>query len=338
MEDAVEENNLDIAALIGLKETWQAANVAASIGQALVATTLAAKNNAQDDYDEAVTDYAGFTPTEEEEEDGAEAVAGLLSVTEGLQGELDAAEATETGSAETAGSTENRDAAHIDYACKNCSASSDSGAAGGELVVQCGGTFQSNESTDYSSYSQSLASLEADVDDNLTTKNARSLTKAAKYLLKVEYNQIQKYLGYAVTNANLDQDVSNEALTSTDYSEYASEASEAVMTQAEIVTAMENGNSDLDESAHGVTGATASKAYTWINQLRLVYGRAAGNLAGDGDGTGDVDSFEYKAQQTGATGYADWVTDAGNMVAKLKLYLDTFNTLSGGTGVGEIGT
>lgn len=157
-------------------------------------------------------------------------------------------------------------------------------------------------------------------------------------MLKVEYNQIQKYLGYAVANANLDEDVDKETLTSTDYSEYASEASEAVMTQAQIITAMENGNEDLDESAHGVTGETASKAYTWINQLRLVYGRAAGNVSGDGDGTGDVDSFEYKAQQTGNAGYADWVTDAGTMVAKLKLYLDAFNVLSGGTGTGEIGT
>ena len=36
-------------------------------------------------------DYAGFAPTAEEEDDGAVAVAGLLSVTTGLFGELDAA-------------------------------------------------------------------------------------------------------------------------------------------------------------------------------------------------------------------------------------------------------
>jgi len=88
MAAAVESNNSAIAALIGLKDTWNQANVAASIGEALVASRLLAKNAAQDDADEAVIDYAGFAPTEEEEEEGEEAVAGLLSVTEGLFGEL----------------------------------------------------------------------------------------------------------------------------------------------------------------------------------------------------------------------------------------------------------
>jgi hypothetical protein len=99
-----------------------------------------------------VIDYAGFTPTAEGLDDGEVAVAGLLSVTSGLAGELDDAEETESGIASVAGSTANRDAAHVDYACKNCSSATDSGAPGANLVVQCGGTFQGAEATNYSAY------------------------------------------------------------------------------------------------------------------------------------------------------------------------------------------
>jgi len=49
----------------------------------------------------------------------------------------------------------------------NCSSAIDSGAAGANLVVNCGGTFQTTEATDYSAYTQTLQSLEDDVDDNL---------------------------------------------------------------------------------------------------------------------------------------------------------------------------
>jgi len=190
MDAAVESNNGAIAALIGLKDTWNQANVAASIGEALVASRLSAKNAAQDDYDEAVIDYAGFTPSEEEEEEGEEAVAGLLSVTEGVFGQLEDAEATESGEVSTAGSTSDRNAKHIDYASKNCSASADSGAAGAGLVVECGGSFQNAESYDYSSFSQSLAAYESSADDKAELQETARLTSAAKKLLAVEYSNI----------------------------------------------------------------------------------------------------------------------------------------------------
>lgn len=176
MDAAVEANNSAIAALIGLKDTWNQANVAASIGEALVASRLSAKNAAQDDYDQAVIDYAGYAPTEEEEEEGEEAVAGLLSVTEGLSGELGDAEATESGEAATAGSTANRNAAHVDYASKNCSSSADGGSAGAGLVVECGGTFQGAESYDYESFSQSLAAYETSADDKAELQETARLT------------------------------------------------------------------------------------------------------------------------------------------------------------------
>jgi len=77
---------------------------------------------------------------------------------------------------------------------------------------------------------------------------------------------------------------------------------------------MENGNNDLDETLTGETGATAAAMQSWVDALRLVYGKVTGvgtqaNEANDGNGN-DVDSQEWLAQQTGATGYADWVTDA----------------------------
>lgn len=98
-------------------------------------------------------DYAGFAPTEEEEDDGAVAVAGLLSVTTGLSEELNTAENTRDGLSSVTGSLLNYHAAYNDYASKNCSASSDSGSlAGGDLVVQCAGTYQNAEATDYSAY------------------------------------------------------------------------------------------------------------------------------------------------------------------------------------------
>lgn len=100
-----------------------------------------------------MTDYAGYAPTEEEIADGDVAIAGLLSVTTGLAGELDDAEETESGLASVAGSTLNRNAADIVYKCMNCSSAIDSGTADGEnLVVNCGGTFQTTEATDYSAY------------------------------------------------------------------------------------------------------------------------------------------------------------------------------------------
>lgn len=86
--------------------------------------------------------YAGFTPTEEGVDDGEVAIAGLLSVTTGLAGELETAEETRDGIVSVAGSLLYKNAAYTHYASMNCSASSDSGSAsGGDLVVQCGGTF-----------------------------------------------------------------------------------------------------------------------------------------------------------------------------------------------------
>jgi hypothetical protein len=105
---------------------------------------LNAKNLAQDDSDEAVTDYAGYAPNAEEEDDGDVAIPGLLSVTEGLNEELDDATTTESATLLDAvvGSTSMRDDAHINYACINCSASADAGTAGSDdFVCQCGGSF-----------------------------------------------------------------------------------------------------------------------------------------------------------------------------------------------------
>lgn len=87
---------------------------------------------------------------------------------------------------------------------------------------------------------------------------------------------------------------------------------------------MENGNDDLDETAHGLTGTADAKGFTMIAKLRLVYGRAAGNEANDGDGA-STDSQEFAIDQTGATGAADWVADATTAVEKLKAYLDLYN-------------
>jgi hypothetical protein len=154
---------------------------------------LNAKNLASDDADEALIDYSGFAPTADEIDDGAVAVAGLLSVTQGLQGELDDANDTEGDLVSVEGSTLYRNAAEILWACKNCSASADSGTVGSDpqdLVCQCAGTFQGNESFDFAAYTASLASLEATSDADLDTKDAKALDKAAKDLLRVEYMQI----------------------------------------------------------------------------------------------------------------------------------------------------
>lgn len=87
-------------------------------------------------------DYAGFTPTADGLADGEVASDGLLSVTTGLSGELDDANAILGGLVSVNGSTLKRNAAYIDYASKNCSASADSGSVTtGDLVVQCAGTF-----------------------------------------------------------------------------------------------------------------------------------------------------------------------------------------------------
>jgi len=35
---------------------------------------------------------------------------------------------------------------------------------------------------------------------------------------------------------------------------------------------MTSGNTNLAETAHGVTGAVDAKSYTWVKKLQLVYG------------------------------------------------------------------
>jgi len=55
-----------------------------------------------------------------------------------------------------------------------------------------------------------------------------------------------------------------------------------------------------------------------------VYGRTAGVQANDGNGT-DVNSQEYDIAETGATGAADWSTDATAAIVALKAYLDIYN-------------
>lgn len=61
----------------------------------------------------------------------------------------------------------------------------------------------------------------------------------------------------------------------------------------------------------------------------MVYGRVTGvstanNTANDGDGS-TTNSKEFDAQQTGSSGYADWVTDARTMVDNLQKYMDVYN-------------
>lgn len=81
--------------------------------------------------------------------------------------------------------------------------------------------------------------METDTDNFLTAKNTKELTKAAKYLLKVEYNQMQKYLGYANTNALTDKDPGNSGdLTNTDYTQYTDSSTiGSILTRAQLSTA-----------------------------------------------------------------------------------------------------
>jgi len=63
-----------------------------------------------------------------------------------------------------------RNAAHIDYACINCSASADAGSPGSDdFVCQCGGAFAGAEVEDYAEYNESLSSLEGVVENDLAS-------------------------------------------------------------------------------------------------------------------------------------------------------------------------
>jgi hypothetical protein len=269
MEEAVEENNDDIADLIGLKEAWQAANVAASIGEALVASRLNAMNVAQDDYDEAVIDYAGFEPNEAEEDDGEEAIEGLLSVTEGLEGELDAAEETEAHASD-AGSTAARDAAHIIDACTDCTSSADNGSPGdSDFACECGGTFMGAEVTDFTTltgYPNSLSELESTATADLGTKNTASDTLAAKNLLRIEYMQIDKYLTYATTQSGKDIQTSGSEAdydTSINYANYGGGETD-LLTRTELIAEMSSGVADTSVTLTNETGSTSSALSNWV--------------------------------------------------------------------------
>lgn len=75
-----------------------------------------------------------------------------------------------------------------------------------------------------------------------------------------------KYLGYAAANAEQDEINSGSEAnydSSKLYTNYPG-TPETILTQAEIIGAMTNGNSDLTETAHGLTGAVDSKSYTWV--------------------------------------------------------------------------
>lgn len=98
------------------------------------------------------------------------------------------------------------------------------------------------------------------------------------------------------------------------------------MTQAEIVGAMTSGNTNLAETAHGLTGAVDSKSYTWVKKLQLVYG-ATPNTSTDGNG---VDASEaYTIVQTSSTagseGAGAWVTAASAKADALSTYITTYN-------------
>lgn len=109
MDADVVANNNAIRALIGLKETWQAASVDASIGEADQVYRLGLENDAQGVYDQAVLDYQGA--------DGSSGLLGTWTTDDGLKTN---AIATETGAASVAGSIDYRNAAHIKYAATNC--------------------------------------------------------------------------------------------------------------------------------------------------------------------------------------------------------------------------
>jgi hypothetical protein len=98
------------------------------------------------------------------------------------------------------------------------------------------------------------------------------------------------------------------------------------LTQAQIVGAMTSGNTNLAETAHGLTGAVDSKSYTWVKKLQLVYG-ATPNTNTDGDGTNP--SENYVITQTDATagseGAGAWVTAATSAVTTLATYITTYN-------------
>lgn len=164
---------------------------------------------------------------------------------------------------------------------------------------------------------------------------------AAKKLLKVEYNQIQKYLGYAVVNSAQDmaesgtetKSVTIDAVAytetdwdaSTNYIHYPG-TPETILTQAEIVGAMTSGNTNLAETAHGLTGAVDAKSYTWVKKLQLVYG-ATPNTSTDGDGTNPSEAYTIAqtSSTSGTEGAGAWVTAATSAVTTLATYITTYN-------------
>lgn len=123
MDSDVLANNNAIRALIGLKETWQAASVDASVGEADQAYRLGLEEDAQGVYDQAVLDYQGA--------DGSSGLLGTWTTNDNDKG---AAVATETGAASVAGSIDYRNAAHIKYAATNCTETSLTDAALGAGV------------------------------------------------------------------------------------------------------------------------------------------------------------------------------------------------------------
>jgi len=159
MDADVVANNNAIRALMGLKETWQAASVDASVGEADQAYRLGLEQDAQGVYDQAVLDYQGA--------DGSTGLLGTWTTDDGLKAD---AVATETGSA--AGSIDYRNAAHIKYAATNCTEQSLTGSPLGagvsgapgdaDFEIECSGTYSNAESAadadnDYTVYSQSLS-------------------------------------------------------------------------------------------------------------------------------------------------------------------------------------
>lgn len=161
MDADVVANNNAIRALIGLKETWQAASVDASVGEADQAYRLGLEEDAQGVYDQAVIDYQG-----------ADGVSGLLGTWTTNDTDKGNAVTTETGAFSVVGSIDYRNAAHIKYAATNCTDASLTDAALGAGVsgapgedafqIECSALYSNNESAadadnDYTVYTQSLS-------------------------------------------------------------------------------------------------------------------------------------------------------------------------------------
>lgn len=118
---------------------------------------------------------------------------------------------------------------------------------------------------DFAAYTNTLTSLEEAMDDDLVTKNTKADELAALNLLEIEYRQISKYLVYAHNQAQADVYTTgsmNDYDESLDVREYAGGKSD-LLTQAALITEMEDGNDSLTTTLSAETGAENSALLDW---------------------------------------------------------------------------